>query len=258
MITAVPFLIIIILIIISSSPNGACVVSKVFNIANDITLSAPSEDYKLQNQGSELRLETGGNWDRAKVVEADTYSFSWSDYDCWTEDHLVPGALMRSPCHERLWATSSISDRHFVAVAGVVRFMTISINTKVPMWTANSIPAMREQSQLVLLWWRVCDRQWNRFEGGVTHLRVATPHSENWLCNFATVGNRLWWGPGPYFERLRISDGSSIWMTLKFCSFFFGAVKDPSPSFSSINIATGETSQAITPFHFYDNFNFHH
>ena len=76
MITAVPFLIIIILIIISSSPNGACVVSKVFNIANDITLSAPSEDYKLQNQGSELRLETGGNWDRAKVVEEDTYSFS--------------------------------------------------------------------------------------------------------------------------------------------------------------------------------------
>ena len=25
-----------------------------------------------------------------------------------------------------------------------------------------------------------------------------------------------------------------------------------------INIATGETSQAITPFHFFDNFNFHH
>ena len=24
------------------------------------------------------------------------------------------------------------------------------------------------------------------------------------------------------------------------------------------NIATGETSQAITPFHFFDNFNFHH
>ena len=24
------------------------------------------------------------------------------------------------------------------------------------------------------------------------------------------------------------------------------------------NIATGETSQAITPFHFYDNFKFHH
>ena len=26
----------------------------------------------------------------------------------------------------------------------------------------------------------------------------------------------------------------------------------------SKNIATGETSQAITPFHFFDNFNFHH
>ena len=25
-----------------------------------------------------------------------------------------------------------------------------------------------------------------------------------------------------------------------------------------VNIATGETSQAITPFHFFDNFNFHH
>ena len=25
-----------------------------------------------------------------------------------------------------------------------------------------------------------------------------------------------------------------------------------------INIATGETSQAITPFHSFDNFNFHH
>ena len=25
-----------------------------------------------------------------------------------------------------------------------------------------------------------------------------------------------------------------------------------------INIATGETSQAITPFHFFDNFYFHH
>ena len=25
-----------------------------------------------------------------------------------------------------------------------------------------------------------------------------------------------------------------------------------------INIATGETSQAITPFHFFDNSNFHH
>ena len=24
------------------------------------------------------------------------------------------------------------------------------------------------------------------------------------------------------------------------------------------NIATGETSQAITPFHFFDSFNFHH
>ena len=24
------------------------------------------------------------------------------------------------------------------------------------------------------------------------------------------------------------------------------------------NIATGETSQAITPLHFFDNFNFHH
>ena len=29
-------------------------------------------------------------------------------------------------------------------------------------------------------------------------------------------------------------------------------------SFQSKNIATGETSQAITPFHFFDNFNFHH
>ena len=26
----------------------------------------------------------------------------------------------------------------------------------------------------------------------------------------------------------------------------------------TINIATGETSQAITPFHFFDNLNFHH
>ena len=26
----------------------------------------------------------------------------------------------------------------------------------------------------------------------------------------------------------------------------------------NLNIATGETSQAITPFHFFDNFNFHH
>ena len=29
-------------------------------------------------------------------------------------------------------------------------------------------------------------------------------------------------------------------------------------SVSLKNIATGETSQAITPFHFFDNFNFHH
>ena len=29
-------------------------------------------------------------------------------------------------------------------------------------------------------------------------------------------------------------------------------------STSELNIATGETSQAITPFHFFDNFNFHH
>ena len=27
---------------------------------------------------------------------------------------------------------------------------------------------------------------------------------------------------------------------------------------TNINIATGKTSQAITPFHFFDNFNFHH
>ena len=27
---------------------------------------------------------------------------------------------------------------------------------------------------------------------------------------------------------------------------------------SNQNIATGKTSQAITPFHFFDNFNFHH
>ena len=29
-------------------------------------------------------------------------------------------------------------------------------------------------------------------------------------------------------------------------------------AFDNKNIATGETSQAITPFHFFDNFNFHH
>ena len=32
----------------------------------------------------------------------------------------------------------------------------------------------------------------------------------------------------------------------------------PPKAYSIRNIATGETSQAITPFHFFDNFNFHH
>ena len=36
------------------------------------------------------------------------------------------------------------------------------------------------------------------------------------------------------------------------------AIVSPSAGFCTKNIATGETSQAITPFHFFDNFNFHH
>ena len=65
---------------------------------------------------------------------------------------------------------------------------------------------------------------------------------------------------------------SQLWfhLTLLFCTSFVSLLVDPHHAclilmvestkftFYEENMATGETSQAITPFHFFDNSNFHH
>ena len=45
--------------------------------------------------------------------------------------------------------------------------------------------------------------------------------------------------------------------TFNFCKWWHQLVNN-FETVLHLNIATGETSQAITPFHFFDNFNFHH
>ena len=121
-------------IISRSSPISACVSSKVLNTVSPITLSTPSADCPLPNQRLELNVRNG----RQLMGQSQR---GWI-YDCLTKiDHLVPGALMRSPFQER-FSLTSIFDRHFVSITDWIGLTAISKKTG----TGNSIPTERESS----------------------------------------------------------------------------------------------------------------
>ena len=125
--------IVLLTIISRSSPISACVASKVLNTVSPITLSTPSADCPLPNQRPEQYVRNG----RQLMGQSQR---GWI-YDCLTKiEHLVPGALIRSPIHER-FSLTSIFDLHAVSITDWIGWTAI-----ISKRTGNSIPTERESS----------------------------------------------------------------------------------------------------------------